>query len=71
MPGLSETLHQAIQYIVDPDNALNFAINMHWPNGEIACPRCESKEHSFFEHSPHVGVQGLPQTILRQGRDYF
>lgn len=48
MPGLPETLHQAIQYFADPDNALNFAINMHWRNGEIACPRCESREHSFL-----------------------
>jgi transposase-like protein len=48
MTGLPATLHQAIQYFADPDNALNFAINMHWPDGEIRCPRCESAEHSFI-----------------------
>ena len=44
---LPETLHQAIQYFADPDNALAFLVAMRWPDG-VVCPRCESKEHSFI-----------------------
>ena len=46
--GLPETLQQVIQYFADPDNALRFAIQMRWPDGEVTCPRCGSKEHSFI-----------------------
>jgi transposase-like protein len=48
MNELPQTLQQAILYFSDPDNALNFAVNMRWPNGQIVCPRCECDQTSFI-----------------------
>lgn len=42
-----ETLIEAVRYFSNPDNCLNFMVQIRWPNG-ITCPRCESKEHSFL-----------------------
>src|SRR5271168_4390929 len=42
-----KTLQQAIVYFSDPDRALVFAIELRWPDGKIACPRCGSDQHSF------------------------
>ena len=42
-----QTLMEAIRYFDDPDACLNFLIPLRWPDG-IACPRCESREHSFL-----------------------
>src|SRR5437016_1091735 len=44
---LPETLHQAIQYFADQDNALTYLASSRWPDGPI-CPRCGSDKHSFL-----------------------
>ncbi len=43
-----ETLSEAIQYFADPDRALQFVVDLRWPNG-VACPLCNSKEASFLK----------------------
>jgi transposase-like protein len=42
-----KTLQDAIVYFGDPDQAFRAAVALRWPRG-IACPRCDSKEHSFI-----------------------
>lgn len=42
-----KTLLSAIKYFADPDNALSFMVQIHWPNG-ITCPHCDSTENSFL-----------------------
>ncbi len=42
------TLQDAIVYFSDPDVALEFLKDYRWPMGEVACPRCESRENSFI-----------------------
>lgn len=42
-----QTLQQAIVYFNNPDNALNFMIQIRWPGG-IVCPRCASDLHTFI-----------------------
>ena len=37
-----QTLQQAIIYFVLSQNALNFMIQVRWPDGKITCPRCKS-----------------------------
>lgn len=44
-----ETLQQAIVYFSDPDRCFQYALNLRWPNGVVACPRCGSEEHSFIK----------------------
>lgn len=41
------TLQQAVVFFANPDNALQFMIEIRWPNG-ITCPRCGSDAHTFI-----------------------
>ena len=43
------TLQQAIVHFSDPDRAFQYALNLRWPNGVVACPRCGSEKHSFVK----------------------
>ena len=42
------TLLEAVRYFSDPDVALDFVVNLRWPNG-IECPSCGGTEHSFLK----------------------
>lgn len=42
-----QTLQEAIVYFANPDNALNFMIEIRWPDG-ISCPRCGSDQFTFI-----------------------
>lgn len=41
------TLLEAIRYFSDPENCLNTAVMLRWPNG-ITCPTCQSKDVRFL-----------------------
>jgi transposase-like protein len=41
-----KTLKEAMEYFADVDIALNFAVQMRWPEG-VKCPRCGSVHVSF------------------------
>ena len=43
-----KTLQEAIVFFANPDNALNFMIEIRWPDGVITCPRCGSDRHTFI-----------------------
>jgi transposase-like protein len=43
------TLQEAIICFSDADRAFQYAINFRFPNGVIACPRCNSEKHSFIK----------------------
>lgn len=43
------TLQEAIVYFADPDNALDFWINVRWPAGEVTCPTCDSSAVIFIK----------------------
>jgi len=43
------TLQEAIIYFSDPDRALQYALNLRFPDGLISCPRCGSEKHSFIK----------------------
>lgn len=42
-----ETLHDAMQFFADEDNAFAFMLKLRWPSG-VRCPRCDSSEVSFL-----------------------
>jgi transposase-like protein len=42
-----KTLKEATAYFADVDTALNFAVQMRWPDGKVKCPRCGSVHVSF------------------------
>jgi transposase-like protein len=42
-----ESLQEAIVYFAHPGNALNFMIQIRWPNG-ITCPHCTSDRYTFI-----------------------
>jgi transposase-like protein len=44
-----KTLQEAIVYFSDPQRAFDFAVSLRWPDGEVFCPRCGSKKHSFIK----------------------
>jgi transposase-like protein len=43
-----ETLHAAIRYFADEDQALKFMVSIRWPNGVVRCPRCHHRDVSFI-----------------------
>jgi transposase-like protein len=43
------TLQQAIVYFSDADRAFKYALNLRFPDGVVACPRCGSEKHSFVK----------------------
>ncbi|MGH9888933.1 MAG: IS1595 family transposase, partial [bacterium] len=45
--GQPETLQEAVIYFSDADVALNFMVQVRWPNG-VTCPRCDSDVVSFL-----------------------
>jgi len=42
-----ETLLEAIVYFSNPDVALEFVVNLRWPNG-VTCPQCEAENPMFL-----------------------
>jgi len=44
-----ETLQQAIVYFSDPQRAFDYAVKLRWPDGKVACPRCNGSKHSFIK----------------------
>jgi transposase-like protein len=45
---LPNTLQEAIAFFSDPERTFRYAVLLRWHNGEVICPRCESKKHSFI-----------------------
>src|SRR5579864_3682967 len=45
---MPQTLQEAITYFSEPDRCFAFAVALRWPDGNVACPRCGSAEHSFL-----------------------
>jgi transposase-like protein len=43
------TLQDAIIYFSDADRAFQYALNLRFPGGKVACPRCGSERHSFMK----------------------
>jgi transposase-like protein len=43
------SLQEAIVYFSDPERAFVYAVNLRWPDGDIACPRCGNTKHSFIK----------------------
>lgn len=41
------TLREAILYFADQDRALDFIVQLRWPNG-VVCPRCGGESPSFL-----------------------
>ena len=43
------TLQAAIVAFSNPDTAFQFALDLRFPDGVVACPRCGSEKHSFIK----------------------
>lgn len=43
-----QTLHAAIKYFADDQNAFKFLKSIRWPDGVVKCPRCGSKDVSYL-----------------------
>jgi transposase-like protein len=43
-----DTLHDAIKYFANDDNAFGFMKSIRWPDGVVKCPRCGSTEVFFL-----------------------
>lgn len=41
--NLPRTLQEAITYFANAENCHNFMVQLRWPDGEIVCPHCGSK----------------------------
>jgi transposase-like protein len=48
-PKTPKTLQEAMVYFSDPQRAFDYAVKLRWPDGEVFCPRCGSKKHSFIK----------------------
>ena len=44
-----QTLQEAIIYFSDPQRCFDYAISLRWPDGKVACPRCNSTENYFIK----------------------
>jgi len=49
MDATPKTLQEAIVYFSDPQRAFDYAVELRWPDGKVACPRCGSEKHSFIK----------------------
>jgi transposase-like protein len=45
---LPKTLQEAVAFFSDPQRTFDYAVKLRWPDGKVACPRCEGTEHSFI-----------------------
>jgi transposase-like protein len=45
---LPKTLQEAVSYFSDPQRTFDYAVKLRWPDGKVACPRCDSTEYSFI-----------------------
>jgi transposase-like protein len=43
-----QTLHEAIRYFANGDNAFDFLKSIRWPDGKVKCPYCKSEDVSFI-----------------------
>src|SRR5258708_401926 len=55
---LPKTLQEAVAFISDPQRTFDYAVKLRWPDGKIACPRCEGMEHSFISTRRHWFCKG-------------
>jgi transposase-like protein len=44
-----KTLQEAIVYFSDQQRAFDYAVQLRWPDGNVACPRCGMTKHSFIK----------------------
>jgi transposase-like protein len=44
-----KTLQEAIAYFSDPQRTFDYAVNLRWSDGNVACPRCGKAKHSFIK----------------------
>src|SRR5438309_2173135 len=43
-----QTLHEAVKYFANDQNAFGFLKSMRWPDGVVKCPRCGNTEVFFL-----------------------
>lgn len=48
MTSAPDSLLEAIRYFSEPKNALQYLVELRWPNG-VSCPYCDHKKPSFLE----------------------
>ena len=46
-----QTLVEAINHFSNPERALAYMSSIRWPDGEVICPRCQSKSVTFLENA--------------------
>ncbi|HEY3064167.1 MAG TPA: IS1595 family transposase [Methylomirabilota bacterium] len=47
-PAVPATMVEAIRYFADPDISLTFLAALRWPDGQVVCPQCGSREVTFL-----------------------
>lgn len=47
-PAAPESLSEAIKFFADKDNAFRTIVQLRWPDGNIACPRCGGTAPHFI-----------------------
>jgi transposase-like protein len=47
-PTTPATLVDAVRYFTDPDVCLSFMVAIRWPDGNVTCPHCGSREVAFL-----------------------
>ena len=62
-----ETLQEAMVYFADKAKALQFFVDLRWPEG-VVCPYCEGKKLSFIKTRQTWACATCKQ-VLAQGRD--
>jgi transposase-like protein len=55
---LPKTLQEAVAFFSDPQRTFDYAVKLRWPDGKIACPRCDGTEHSFISTRRHWFCKG-------------
>ena len=59
---------EAIRYFADPQVCVDFFADLKWGATGPECPRCGSK--ILVPHDPpHVEMQRMRETVLRQSRN--
>ncbi len=67
---LPETLQQAILHFADFENCRKFMVDLRWPDGKVACPRCGSMGVSYLAKArvwKCYGKHDRPKFSLKTG----
>jgi len=68
---LPKTLQEAVASSPTPQRTFDYAVKLRWPDGKVACPRCDGTEHSFISTRRIWFCKDCKKAIHGQGGNHL